>query len=637
MSLVLLLAAGLGGAAATYLYDDDAPLVARLAVGGPLGLAVFGLAGFVAALLLGLGPAAVAAGLLAAAAPLLAFVDPARRRRLGAEARSLLVRPGGAALAAIFSYMGAAVLVWQVTDRAALFERGAIGTGVDHNLGDLPFHLAIIDSFVYGENVPPEHPELAGVRLTYPFLVDFVAAMAVRAGGALRSALFIEGLLLGLCIVALLHRWALLLTRDRLAALVSPVLFLLNGGMGWTLLFRDVTPREGGLVALLARLPHNYTILPTGELRWGNVVTTLLVPQRSLLLGLPLALAVATLWWQALGEGDGNPAHDNARARRRMAGAGVIAGLLPLVHGHSFAVAMAAGACLALLFPRRTWAWFFAPALALALPQVLWMAAGSALRARSFVGGHVGWDHGEDNVVLFWVRNTGVFVPLLLAAFGWRRDGGPLVPARLARFYVPFALCFVVPNLLQLSPWIWDNIKFLVYWLLASTPLVALLLTHWWRRGGVWRAAVAPALVLLTLAGGLDVWRVVSRAEAHVIFDAAAVDFAGRLREATPPGSLVLHVPTYRSPVFLAGRRSLLGYPGHIWSQGLDAGTREADIARMYLGGADAADLMRRYGVDCVMYGPEEARVAGEEGLQALPLVLSTERYRLYGALGAEK
>jgi hypothetical protein len=266
------------------------------------------------------------------------------------------------------------------------------------------------------------------------------------------------------------------------------------------------------------------------------------------------------------------------------------------------------------------------------------MAAGSALRAGSFVGWHVGWDHGEQSVVFFWLRNTGLLIPLIVAAFVWRRrGGGTLVPGRLARFYVPFALCFVVPNFLQLSPWIWDNIKFLVYWLAASTPIVALLIAHWWRRDGVWRGAVVPALVVLTLAGGLDVWRVVSRAETHVIFDADAVSFAQRLREATPPRALVLHVPTYRSPVFLAGRRSLLGYPGHIWSQGLDAGTREADIARMYGGGTDAPELMRRYGVDYVMYGPEEAAVADEEGLRGLPLVLSTGRYRLYGALRAEK
>jgi hypothetical protein len=633
LALIALSVAWLGGTAATYLFDDDAPLVARLAVGAPLGLAAWGLAGFVAACVFGLGPAAILLGLLAAAAPVLAFRDAGRRRQLAGDARASLSPAAPGARAAIFFYIATAALVWQVTGRAVLYEDGGIGTGVDHNLGDLPFHIAIVGGFVHGENLPPEHPELAGVRLTYPFLVDFVAAMLMRAGASLRAAFFLEGMLLGLCLVVILRRWSLQLTRDALAAIVAPVLFLLNGGMGWTLLFRDANPEQGGLAGLLGHLSHNYTILSTGELRWGNVVTTLLIPQRTLLLGLPLALAGATLWWQVLRQDPGR-AEDEGCARRRLAGAGVIAGLLPLVHGHSFAVVMAAGACLALLFPRRTWAWFFGPAAALSVPQVLWMVAGSALRARSFIGWHLGWDHGDHNVVGFWLRNTGLFIPLLLVAFVWRSKGKRLVPGRLARFYAPFALCFVLPNLLQLSPWIWDNIKFLAYWHVASVPIVGLLLAHMWRQSGSWRAAAAASFVLLTLAGALDVWRVMSRAERYVIFDAEAVDFAGRMREATAPRALVLHVPSYRSPVFLAGRRSLLGYPGHIWSQGLDAGNREADIARIYRGGPDAAELMRHYGVDYVVYGPEEQAVGGEESLRGYPEIVATERYRLYDVRG---
>jgi len=631
VSLLLLLAAWLGGAAATHLFDDDAPLLARLAIGGPLGLAILGHAGFLAASLFGLGAVAVTVGLLAVAAPLLAFRDPARRRRLRDEAHGILARPGPIGLVAIFFYMGMAVLVWQVAARAVLFERGGIGTGVDHNLGDLPFHIAIVSSFVYGGNFPPEHPELAGVRLTYPFLVDFVAAMLMRAGASLAAALFSEGLVLGLCLVGVLHRWALLLTRDRLAGLVAPVVFLLSGGVGWQLVFREVDPWRGGLMGLLGRLSHNYTILPTGELRWGNVVTTMLVPQRTMLMGLPLAVAALTLMWQVVGEAEPAAAPEGeARGRRRLAGAGAIAGLLPLVHGHSFAVVMAAGLCLALLFPRRTWRWFFGPALALALPQVGWTAAGSSLHAAGFLGWHVGWDRGQQNVVRFWLRNTGVFLPLLVAAFLWPRDGGRLVSGRLARFYVPFGLCFLAPNLFQLSPWIWDNIKFLIYWYAASVPMVALLLAHLWRRGGLWRAGAIVSFVLLTLSGGLDVWRVVSRAESHMIFDAPALSFAERILEMTPPRALVLHVPTYRSPVFLTGRRSLLGYPGHIWSQGLDSGTREQDIGRIYAGGADASELIRRYGVDYVMYGPEESAIADDEGLDVYPVVVAGPLYRLY-------
>jgi len=320
-----------------------------------------------------------------------------------------------------------------------------------------------------------------------------------------------------------------------------------------------------------------------------------------------------------------------------MAGAGLVAGVLPLVHGHSFAVVMASAACLALLFPHRRWAWFFGPALALALPQVLWMAAGSALRPGSFIGWRPGWDHEAEGIAGFWLRNTGLFIPLLVLAFVWRRAGHRLVSPGLARFYVPFALCFVVPNLLQLSPWIWDNIKFLVYWHVASVPAVGLLLAELWRRRGAWAMAAVAGLALLTMAGALDVWRVVSRAQRYVIFDADAVAFAAGMREATAPRALVLHVPTYRSPVFLAGRRSLLGYPGHIWSQGLDAGTREADIARIYRDAPDAPALLRRYGVDYVMFGSEEAGAGGEEAWRDYPRALATPRFRLYDVRARSK
>src|SRR4029077_9597677 len=85
---------------------------------------------------------------------------------------------------------GTVVLVCRVYDRA-MFERpDGIYTGVDHNFGDLPFHVGVICGFTEGQNLPPEHPELAGARLTYPFLVDFLSAMLVRAGIGLRASVW---------------------------------------------------------------------------------------------------------------------------------------------------------------------------------------------------------------------------------------------------------------------------------------------------------------------------------------------------------------------------------------------------------------------------------------------------------------
>ena len=77
------------------------------------------------------------------------------------------------------------------------------------NIGDLPFHVGVITGFVHGENFPPQHPEFAGTRLTYPFIVDFVTAMFVRAGASLEGAMFWQNFVLMMSLVGLLHRWAL--------------------------------------------------------------------------------------------------------------------------------------------------------------------------------------------------------------------------------------------------------------------------------------------------------------------------------------------------------------------------------------------------------------------------------------------
>jgi hypothetical protein len=245
-----------------------------------------------------------------------------------------------------------------------------------------------------------------------------------------------------------------------------------------------------------------------------------------------------------------------------MAAAGVAAGLLPLVHAHTFAVVMWVGGCVALLDLARAWrqtpaegsaggaaSWrrlarvwqpwaaFFLVALALSVPQLVWVTRESGLQAKNFFGFEVGWDRYGTNPVLFWLKNTAFFIPLLVAALVWRGRAGRLVPPRLFYFYLPFTLCFIVPNLVRLSPWIWDNIKVLYWWYVASSALVALVLAWLWRRGRAWRAAALVMLLATTLAGALDVWRVASGAFEYELYGADEVGFAELLKRETPPRS----------------------------------------------------------------------------------------------------
>jgi hypothetical protein len=253
------------------------------------------------------------------------------------------------------------------------------------------------------------------------------------------------------------------------------------------------------------------------------------------------------------------------------------------------------------------------------------------MRSREFLAWQVGWDHGALSVGWFWWLNLGLFIPCLIAALVW--DGAqPVVERRLRRFYIPFALCFVVPNLVRLSPWMWDNIKFMVWWHLASSVLIALLLARLWRMGRGARAAAAALFVLLTLSGALDLWRAASDKIVLQVIPPEGDAFGSDIRATTPPRAMILHAPAYNSEVYLTGRRTLFGYPGHIWSQGLDAGPREDDLKKMYAGHPEAPELLKRYGVDFVMAGPRERAMEGfdERALRGLALVAERGPYRLY-------
>lgn len=678
-ALLLALAAVASGALLTYYYDREAPLPVRLCAGACIGFAALGLVGFVVASCLGLTPLALILSGVVVASPLLLLGRERWRARLRADlrqtARDLKRAPySGGAAATLGLFALAAFILWLVFGRAMYETPAGIFTGVDNNIGDLPFHLGIISGFTRGENFPPQHPEFAGTRLTYPFLVDFVTAMWVRAGASLEGALLWHNFALALALVGVLYRWARELTGERAAALLTPALVLLSGGFGWLMLLGDARTHNGGLLALLQHLPHDYTITSDGRYRWGNLLKVLLVPQRGLLLGIPLSAVVWTLWWQATdeeedieaaageristtrkrktagakrraavavghsGEGAGAPQREDAesRARRQMIAAGAVAGLLPLAHAHSFIVVMAMGGCLALLGRKRwrRWAYFFAVALVIAAPQMLWATRDSAVRAGSFFGWAVGWDR-PANVSLwwFWLKNTGFFIPALLAAVMWR-GRAPVVSRRLLFFSLPFTLCFVVPNFCKLSPWVWDNIKVLVYWYIAATPLVALLLLRLWRERRIaLRLGAAVLFVGLTLAGGLDVWRIMSDAAPQRIFDRDEIAFADLIASRTPPGAVILNAPTYNPPALLSGRRSFMGYPGHLWTHGLDYQPREIIVRRIYAGERDAEQLLALHHIEYVVISPLETAEMTSRGKQVNEAFF--QNYLKVGEVGA--
>ena len=99
--------------------------------------------------------------------------------------------------------------------------------------------------------------------------------------------------------------------------------------------------------------------------------------------------------------------------------AGLLAGTLPLVHAHSLFALFVVSACWFFFSLERwkEWIAFGAGTALIALPELGWIMWGSATNSSEFIGWHFGFDARDNNIIHFWLLNTGLFIPLVISAF----------------------------------------------------------------------------------------------------------------------------------------------------------------------------------------------------------------------------
>jgi len=557
----------------------------ELAGGIAIGLMLNAWIGFLLALLSGLNATAITLTTIILAIPAVLILLPKWKAKIFASRTVDLQQIN------VWYLVPWLVLLAVLFGRVFIIENGNILTAPANSYGDLPFHVSAITSFAYGENFPPHNPIFAGLPFTYSFIIDFLAAFYLRAGAGWRVALFLENFALAVALVVLIAQLTLVLTKSLRAAYLTPIIFFFNGGFGFLNFFGD--PDSDGWFA------KTYTMnvdleTPIGPvpIRWGNVFTTLLIPQRSLLFGLPLVALILISWWIAAN------ATDDGFRRRALLIAGLCTGTLPLIHAHGFLSVVIVSVPLALIFfPWRNWAHYFAPAILLSLPQVLFLRA-TPVRQQLFSLA-LGWESGERSFIVFWMVNAGVFLVLALAAMFSKRFIEP--GARVFASF--FWLWFLIPNVVTLAPWPWDNIKMLVYWHFAMCPIVAAVLAHMISKGWALRFAGFACLILITLAGALDVTRSIIR-EKTPLYSAREREVAELIKSATEPRAIIVHAPIHNSVVSLTGRQSLMGYPGHLWTHGIDFQQRAHDVDSIFSTGS--TQLLHKYGIGYVLIGPVE-------------------------------
>jgi hypothetical protein len=410
-------------------------------------------------------------------------------------------------------------------------------------------------------------------------------------------------LLASLALVALLYAFYARGLRTPGRALLALTLFFTNGGLGFLLFASDLSRDPSW--ALLAVPPREYTWLEPQRIEWINLITSELLPQRGLLLGLPIGLTVllVLLRHQASGFAHATPT--------KLALLGLLASVLVVTHAHSF-LALAWLCAWLFLFDLRQLRHWLTFAAATAVPGLALVALSyHDVGSRGFFAWYPGWlanpAYGPQPIS-FWLflwLNWGVFLPL--AAASMLRLGGLRQPLWLAG-----ASLFLAAMLFRFQPHPWDNTKLLTWaHLLLCMPVAQYLARLWARPGALGRQLAVALFCFATASGFLDVWRLLGGdAVSARMWSREELALAEAFRRASPPDALVLASDDHHHWVpALAGRRVLLGYRGWLASYGIDYAAVERDVERMLQSGDPA--LLARYGVDFVVIGRSEREIFG--------------------------
>lgn len=249
------------------------------------------------------------------------------RRGAGLGQALLAFRRRKALWAALALWGFACFLVW----KSLLFQDGCVYSS-QATYGDTCMHLSFITSLARQEEFPPEYSILPGTRLSYPFLGDSISASLYLLGAPLQLAY-------GLPMWAAMGQviFGFLLFAARLLGswnkgFLAWFLFFFNGGLGFVYFLGGGWENFSRIFTEFYQTPTNLT---EENIRWVNVVVDMMLPQRALLFGWGVLFPLLYLLYRAVFQGQ----------KRYFWWGGVLAGLLPMIHTHSFlALALVCGA-----------------------------------------------------------------------------------------------------------------------------------------------------------------------------------------------------------------------------------------------------------------------------------------------------
>jgi hypothetical protein len=497
-----------------------------------------------------------------------------------------------------------------------------------NNLGDLALHITYIKYFANGVALWPDNPIHVFSTLRYPAGIDFFNSLLLLQHIDLIRALVWTGLLGSLATFYGFYRWG---------GVFGVGGFLFNGGLAGCEFFKK----------------FHFADYQAGKVAWKSIPLAMFVTQRGLLYAIPAGLLLLLHWRRKYYPA----ATDETTGPRR----GLLPwwvewslyATMPFFHVHTFLALSIVLACWLLI---GTWEMRKQIAILLAAAFVpatwiVWMIT-DHFQAKSILAWAPGWLQSDPGFAVpalefwfvkipsalgFWVYNFGLTLPAMIALVAvvvcrtwkdWQRsapDPAPATPTPAGDRDIPItstimstspirsfdAFAFVIPAagiflfalFVKTAPWGWDNTKLIIWAYFICLPFLWRELIAKWP----WpvRAAMCFALFasgFVSLLGGL------AGSAGFDIVDRTELEAVATMVDKLPIKERFAAFPTYNHPLLMNGRKVVLGYPGHLWTQGFDYGPIEQQLKALMLGAPDWRDRARALHTRYIFWGREEMR-----------------------------
>jgi hypothetical protein len=411
---------------------------------------------------------------------------------------------------------------------------------------DMGAHIPFIRSFSMGKNYPSEVPFFAGGKLTYHFMFDFYTGILEKLGLRIDVAYNFLSSISFTILLLIIYKLIQLLFNSKSVAIITVILFLFNSDLS----FLSFIKQHGFSLSGIWH-NNNYELASLFPISYSPFLhVNVLLNQRHLIMSLAVILVIFYIILEK-----------KAEKNHRFIVMGILIGLLPFWNMFAFISALIILIMSTLLRLLKTKQVLIALLIALiaSFPQIILMhnPVGSVAFRPGFL---ISSSFSMLNFTFFWIWALGLSIVLIVIGFY-------ISNKRQKTVFVVFLPLFLLPNIFQFAPNMFDNHKFFNMWIVIANGFVAFLLLKLFKRN-LWLKISSSIIFLTIIFSGILNFLVAKNDVYAKIPDFKNNSFMTWVNDNISKDSIILTNGDIYDPVSLIGSRVFITRPYYIFLYG---------------------------------------------------------------------